>query len=422
MTAAPGPSAACPRSQIDPFSDEFLADPFPALARLRDMGPVVFLERYGVYAVAGHEQVQAVLKKPGVFSSAAGVGITNIASENPWRKPSILLEVDPPVHTHNRKVFARALAPRSLAYLQEVFDRRAAELAAELVAAGSFDAVPDLAEIFPTRVFPEAFGIDNNGRDQLLAYGAMVFNGHGPRNHLFESSMAGGAPVIGWITQQCSRASLRPDGLGALIYAGVDAGEVTEDEAALLVRSFLSAGLDTTVSAIGLGVLDFARHPDQWRGGRGGPPAGPPPVAGGGLLPDDERAGGSGRDPLARGREGAGVLRRGQPRSAALGGPGPVRHPPQDRRSHGVRHRRAQLRRPGDRAHGGRGGVPGAGFADRLVAADRRAAPASQQHPAQPGHVAGCGRARIRAPAGERQHSRIVARPAMYLASAPVLD
>jgi hypothetical protein len=258
-------AAAGPHSQIDPFSDEFLADPFPALARLRDAGPVVYLERYGVYAVAGYEQVQAVLKKPGVFSSAAGVGITNIASENPWRKPSILLEVDPPVHTHNRKVVARALAPRSLAYLQEVFDRRAAELAAELVARGSFDAVPDLAEIFPTRVFPEAFGIADNGRDQLLAYGAMVFNGHGPRNHLFESSMAGGAPVIGWITQQCSRASLRPDGLGALIYAGVDAGEVTGDEAALLVRSFLSAGLDTTVSAIALGVLDFINHPGQWQ-------------------------------------------------------------------------------------------------------------------------------------------------------------
>jgi cytochrome P450 len=265
MTARTEEPVACPRSQIDPFSDEFLADPFPALARLRDAGPVVYLERYGVFAVARHEQVQAVLKRPGVFSSAAGVGITNIATENPWRKPSILLEVDPPVHTHNRKVVARALAPRSLAYLQEVFDRRAAELAAELVARGSFDAVPDLAEIFPTRVFPEAFGIADNGRDQLLAYGAMVFNGHGPRNRLFESSMAGAESVIGWITQQCSRSSLRPDGLGALIYAGVEAGEVTEDEAALLVRSFLSAGLDTTVSAIALGVLDFARNPAQWQ-------------------------------------------------------------------------------------------------------------------------------------------------------------
>jgi cytochrome P450 len=77
--------------------------------------------------------------------------------------------------------------------------------------------------------------------------------------------MVGAEDVIGWITEQCSRSSLRPDGLGALIYAGADAGEVTEDEAALLVRSFLSAGLDTTVSAIALGVLDFVRFPDQWQ-------------------------------------------------------------------------------------------------------------------------------------------------------------
>jgi len=162
-------------------------------------------------------------------------------------------------------VVARALAPRSLGYPQEVFDRKAAELADALAARGSFDAVPDLAEIFPTKVFPDAFGITEDGRDQLLAYGAIVFNGQGPRNHLFEASMEGAGEVIAWITEQCSRSSLRPDGLGALIYAGVDAGEVTEDEAALLVRSFLSAGLDTTVSALALGVLDFARYPDQWQ-------------------------------------------------------------------------------------------------------------------------------------------------------------
>ncbi len=258
-------SVGCPRSDIDPYSDEFLADPFPFLAELREAGPVVYLDRYDVYAVTRYEQVQAILKQPLLFSSAAGTGITNIASANPWRKPSILLEVDPPLHTRNRKVVARALAPRSLAYLQEIFDRRAGELAASLVARGTFDAVPDLAEIFPTRVFPDAFGLTEDGRDMLLAYGSIVFNGMGPRNHLFESAMAGAGEVIGWITRQCARSSLRPDGLGALIYAGVDAGEVTEDEAALLVRSFLSAGLDTTVSAIALGVLDFVRWPGQWQ-------------------------------------------------------------------------------------------------------------------------------------------------------------
>ena len=133
MTAVTETSAGCPHSQIDPFCDDFLADPFGYLTELRETGPVVCLDRYGVYAVTRHEHVQAVLKNPGVFSSAAGVGLTHFGKDKAWRKPSILLEVDPPVHTHNRRVVARALAPRSLAYLQEIFDRRAAELADDLV-------------------------------------------------------------------------------------------------------------------------------------------------------------------------------------------------------------------------------------------------------------------------------------------------
>jgi len=36
----------------------------------------------------------------------------------------------------------------------------------------------------------------------VLAYGAMVFNGMGPRNHLFEASMAGARDVLAWIAGQ----------------------------------------------------------------------------------------------------------------------------------------------------------------------------------------------------------------------------
>src|ERR1700733_3792879 len=119
MTSLTGTPSAHARSAIDPFSDEFLADPFPPLEEIRNAGPVVYLERYGIFAVAGHEQVSSVLRNPQAFSSAAGVlrnprpssppagvGITNFAPKNPGRKPSILLEVAPPVHTHNRRVVA----------------------------------------------------------------------------------------------------------------------------------------------------------------------------------------------------------------------------------------------------------------------------------------------------------------------------
>jgi 4-methoxybenzoate monooxygenase (O-demethylating) len=64
----------CPAADIDPFSDEFLSDPFPQLAELRDLGDVVYLRKYGVWAVARHHEVTSVLRDPEVFSNASASG------------------------------------------------------------------------------------------------------------------------------------------------------------------------------------------------------------------------------------------------------------------------------------------------------------------------------------------------------------
>ena len=50
-----------PASALDPFSEEFLRDPYPAHEELREAAPAVLLERYGVWAMARHEQVHDAL-------------------------------------------------------------------------------------------------------------------------------------------------------------------------------------------------------------------------------------------------------------------------------------------------------------------------------------------------------------------------
>ncbi len=73
-------------SDVDPFSNEFLTDPFPFLEELRELGSVVYLARYGVWAVARHEQVVAVLRDHDTYSSASGAGLTNLKAKSSWRK------------------------------------------------------------------------------------------------------------------------------------------------------------------------------------------------------------------------------------------------------------------------------------------------------------------------------------------------
>ncbi len=254
-----------PISQIDPFSDEFLRSPHHYHEELREAGPVVWLEKYQIWAMARHEQVHAVLGDWETYCSSAGVGLSDFRREKPWRTPGLLLEADPPLHTRTRNVMMRVVSRPAIEALREPFTKEAIRLLDELVARGSFDAVTDLAEKFPLKVFPDAVGLPQNGRENLLPYGSMVFNAFGPRNHLFETAMVNAKELLEWAGTWCQRSALTADGFGARIYEAADAEKVSEAEAALLVRSFISAGLDTTVHALGDAIYCFATNPDQWQ-------------------------------------------------------------------------------------------------------------------------------------------------------------
>ncbi|MFC5831540.1 hypothetical protein [Nonomuraea insulae] len=144
---------------IDPFGADFQRDPEPFYERLREAGPVFFLERHQVWATARHAESQQVIRDYETFCSSAGIGLANFMKEKPWRPLSLLLEADPPAHGRVRRVVSRVMSRRAIEDLRPEFERRADELAAEVVRKGTFDAVTDLAQVYPLRVFPDAVGV-----------------------------------------------------------------------------------------------------------------------------------------------------------------------------------------------------------------------------------------------------------------------
>ena len=256
---------ALPVSDTDPFSPAVLEDPATFHAELRDAGPVVYLSRYDVYALARYEQVHAALVDWQGFCSGAGVGLSDFRREKPWRPPSLLLEADPPRHDAPRRVLAAILGPRALRRLRERWFAVAEEVVERVVAQGEFDAVPALAEAFPLRVFPDAVGLGEEGREHLLPYGDFAFNAFGPRNELVARGLPGMPELSRWVAAQCPREALADDGFGARIHAAADRGEITAEQAPLVVRSLLTAGVDTTVSGLAAALYAFATHPGQWR-------------------------------------------------------------------------------------------------------------------------------------------------------------
>ncbi len=256
---------------IDPFSADFLADPYPQHEVLREAAAVVRLSRYGIWAMARHDQVQAGLSDWETYCSSAGVGLSDFRKDKPWREPSLLLEVDPPLHTRTRAVLTRIMSPAALRSLRPTFEAEAEALVGRLVEQGEIDAIRELAEIYPLKVFPDAVGLPPAGRENLLPYGSMAFNAFGPRNWLLEEAMATAAPVAAWIGAHCQRDKLAPGGFGAQIHEAADRGDLTPEEAPLIVRSLLTAGVDTTVNGLGNAMFAFAENPAQWQALRDNP-------------------------------------------------------------------------------------------------------------------------------------------------------
>jgi cytochrome P450 len=257
--------ATIPTSDVDPFSADVLEDPLPVHAALRETGPVVHLSRYDVYAMARYDEVHAALLDWQQFQSSAGVGMSNFRYEKPWRPPSLLLEADPPKHDAPRRVLTKVLGPRALRRLREGWAADAEAIVDEVLATGTtFDAVPALTSAFPLRVFPDAVGIPQAGRENLLPYGDHAFNAFGPANDLVAEGALRVAELSGWVAEQCRREVLAPEGFGADIWAASDRGEITPEMAPLVVRSLLTAGVDTTVHGLSAVLYAFATHSEQW--------------------------------------------------------------------------------------------------------------------------------------------------------------
>lgn len=253
----------------DPFSSEILEDPLPFHERLREAGRVVLLPQYDVFAMGRYADVHAALVDWQSFQSAAGVGLSNFRYEKPWRPPSLLLETDPPHHDAPRVVLSSILSPRALRRLRDDWIADADRLVRSLFgrAVGGvleLDGYADLAAAFPLRVFPDAVGLGPTGRENLLPYGDHLFNAFGPGNDLVQKGAARVGELSTWVNAQCAREELAPGGFGEAIWLAADRGDITHEQAPLIVRSLLSAGVDTTVHGLSAVLYAFATHAEAW--------------------------------------------------------------------------------------------------------------------------------------------------------------
>lgn len=245
----------------DLYADEVIRDPYPVYARLRAMGPVVWLSQQQVYALPRYAEVASVLRQPRRFISSRGVSLNERTNR---LLVGSTLNSDPPEHDATRAITSAPLLPGALEAITPRIRAAADGLVAELARRGRFDAVSDFAQYLPVTIVAELVGLPDTARQKMLTWASATFNLFGPENERARAAFDDLRDLKAFLDEHGTPDKLKPGGWAARIFeVGAERG-IPFEQCAQLMRDYINPSLDTTISSTGQAIKFFADAPDQW--------------------------------------------------------------------------------------------------------------------------------------------------------------
>jgi cytochrome P450 len=253
--------ANAPISDLDPYSDEALIEPWAMYRELQGLGSAVWLTRYQMFALTRYDSVIRALKDASAFSSASGV-MMNDEMNQVLRRNTLCS--DGADHQRSRRVIGKPLSSMALKSLQEEITSKAERLVERLVSKGTFCAITELATFLPMDIVATAVGLPQDGRERMLVWAGQMFNCFGPLNDRARGAFPVLEEMMHYASSQAVRGKLRPGSWADAILDAVDRGEVDQAVCPVMMIDYVGPSLDTTIYAIGNGVWLFAKHPEEW--------------------------------------------------------------------------------------------------------------------------------------------------------------
>ncbi|MCC4315187.1 cytochrome P450 [Streptomyces malaysiensis] len=250
-----------PASDVDLYTESARTDPYEIYARLRDLGPVVHLSRYDLYALPRYDEVRTALMDWQTFSSARGVFVDPDVNA---QLEGITLCSDPPEHTAMRSVLGRPLRPDRMREVTPRIEAEADQVVERVVGRGRFEVVTELAEYLPMTVVSDLVGLPDHGREKMLEWAAAIWNTQGPADGRAAAAGPAVEEFMAFAMHDAVPGSIDPDGWAAQLYKAADRGEIPHDKCPVMMLDYVTPSLDTTILAIANAVALFALHPDQW--------------------------------------------------------------------------------------------------------------------------------------------------------------
>ncbi|MBA2813805.1 cytochrome P450 [Streptomyces sp. KM273126] len=262
MSAPLAPAASLPTHRTCPL------DPPPEYQRLRDeqpVAPLAFPDGKVGWLLTRHEDVRALLADDR-FSSARENASSPVRRNlfRPEDRPGMLLNMDPPEHTHYRGMLTRYFTVRRMRALAPRIERIVADHLDVMEAAGPpADLVPAFARPIPSLVICELLGVPYADREKFQRWTATMLRLDVSEDEAWQAREA----LREYMRDLVADKHEHPDDalLSTLIRAEDPDAGLTDEELAGIGRLLLIAGHETTANMLALGTYALLSHPDQLR-------------------------------------------------------------------------------------------------------------------------------------------------------------
>ena len=196
-----------------------------------------------------------------IFQSGKGVSINE--DINKFIIGSTL-NSDPPRHDETRSITFMPLTPKALADVRARIEQEAEYIVDKLLAQDQFDAASELAPHLPLTIVRDLVGLGAHGSENMLKWGAATFELMGDPRERRDTALGNLKQMRSFLESPETLGNLPEDGWASRATKGAIEAGFPPNEATELMRDYIPPSLDTTISAIGYGMMLFAQNPEQW--------------------------------------------------------------------------------------------------------------------------------------------------------------
>lgn len=263
---------------LDFYDPAFIADPYPALGRLREATPVFRNEQTGHWMLTRFAEVHETLRDRRLgrvyHHLYTPAELSQPEPDTRWaafhrHERWSLLSLEPPDHTRIRRLVSKVFTPRSVAALEPAVAGLSRALLDRCREMGAFDLLADYAQPFSAGVICSVLGLPRADARRLLNWSHAIVKMYelaAPDETKARADRAAGE-LVDYMKALIEAKRRDPDGslISNLVEVDDDGDRLSDDEIVSTAAVLFEAGHEAAVNTLGNGMRALLAHRDQWR-------------------------------------------------------------------------------------------------------------------------------------------------------------